>query len=107
MLTKRWYIYILEICGIQLLDKGVADSPTFHINSVIAVSQMCNTRDQEMVVERSSPLSQSSDPTTANVNFAWDLIDTEFSSVISPVPQLSLLRGSAAQKKQPPSLPLY
>ena len=38
-----------------------------------------------MVVERSSPLSQSSDATTATVNVAWDLIDAEFSSIISPV----------------------
>ena len=38
-----------------------------------------------MVVERSSPLSQSSDATTATVNVAWDLMDAEFLSIISPV----------------------
>ena len=40
---------------------------------------------QEMVVERCSPLSQPSDATTATVNVAWDFIDAEFSSIISPV----------------------
>ena len=38
-----------------------------------------------MVVERSSPLLQSSNATTATVNVAWDFIDAEFSSIISPV----------------------
>ena len=37
------------------------------------------------MVERSSPLSQSSKATTATVNVARDFIDAEFSSIISPV----------------------
>ena len=37
------------------------------------------------MVERSSPLSQSSDAATTIVNIAWDFIDAEFSSIISPV----------------------
>ena len=42
-------------------------------------------RDQKMLVERSSPLSLSSDTTTVTVNVAWDFIDAELSSIILPV----------------------
>ena len=38
-----------------------------------------------MVVRRSSPLSQLSEPTTKPVATNWDEIDAEFSSIIGPV----------------------
>ena len=38
-----------------------------------------------MVVERSFHLSQFSEATTTTENIAWDLIDAEFTSIISPV----------------------
>ena len=41
--------------------------------------------DQRMVVESSFHLLQSSETTTTTENVAWDLIDDEFSSIISPV----------------------
>ena len=58
-----------------------------HVYKIIVIKELSQymARDQEMVVERSSPLSQSSDTTTATENVAWDLIDAEFSSIISPV----------------------
>jgi len=45
VLTKRWYIILRfgDLWHSTAAYKGVADSSAFRINSVIAVSQMCNT----------------------------------------------------------------